>query len=260
MVYEMIEVSVSGGVAEVAINRPKVLNALNASVIAELSAAFAGFRDDPAVKVVILTGAGEKAFAAGADIGELAGSEGIAAVDLARRGQRLTRRIEHLGKPVIAAVRGFALGGGCELAMACTLRVAGESAVFGQPEVNLGVIPGYGGTQRLSRLVGKGRALDMVLTGRNVKAEEALAMGLVNRMVPDERLMDEARALAGILMKKAPIALRLCMEAVDRGFNLSLDDALEYEAHLFGVCSGTDDARDGLVAFLEKRKPEFKGV
>jgi enoyl-CoA hydratase len=180
-------------------------------------------------------------------------------VNLARRGQAITRRMERLGKPVIAAINGFALGGGCELAMACTLRIASETAVLGQPEVNLGILPGYGGTQRLSRLVGKGRALDLILTGRNVKADEALAMGLVNQVVPADGLLDSARKLAGKLKGKAPLALRFATEAIDGGFEMSLDDGLNWEAHLFGLCASTGDMKEGLSAFLEKRKPAFKG-
>jgi enoyl-CoA hydratase len=259
MSYETIQVAVADGIATITLDRPKVLNALNDQVITELGAAFAAIREDDAVGVVIVTGSGEKAFAAGADIGELAEAKGVKAIDLARKGQRLTRDMETLGKPVIAAVNGFALGGGCELAMACTLRVAAESAVFGQPEVNLGIIPGYGGTQRLTRLVGTGRALDLVLTGRNVTAIEALGIGLVNRVVPDAELMDATRKLAGTLRKKGPVALRLAAQAIRAGEGLSLDEALDLEAHLFGVTAATEDCAEGLTAFLEKRKPDFQG-
>ena len=259
MSHETITYAVEDGIALITLNRPKVLNALNDRVITELGEAFAAAGADDSVRSVIVTGSGEKAFAAGADIGELAEAKGIRAVDLARKGQRLTRLMETFGKPVIAAVNGFALGGGCELAMACTLRVAAESAVFGQPEVNLGIIPGYGGTQRLTRLVGTGRALDLVLTGRNVTAAEALQIGLVNRVVPDADLMDEARKLAGTLGKKGPLALRLAAQAVRAGEALSLDEALDLEAHLFGVTAATADCAEGLAAFLEKRKPDFQG-
>lgn len=259
MSYETIQVEIGEGIATVTLNRPKVLNALNDQVVTELSRAMDAFREDDAVRVVIITGSGDKAFAAGADIGELAQAQGLKAVDLARKGQHLTRTMEHLGKPIIAAVNGFALGGGCELAMACTLRLASANAVFGQPEVNLGIIPGYGGTQRLTRLVGKGRAMDLVLTGRNITAEEALAMGLVSRVTEPGDLMEAARKTAGTLMKKGPVALRLAMAAVNTGECLGLDDALEVEAHYFGVCAATEDCREGLQAFLEKRKPDFKG-
>lgn len=259
MSYETLLVKTENGVGHITLNRPKVLNALNDQVITELGAVMGKFKADPEVKVLVITGSGEKAFAAGADIGELAAAAGIEALDLARKGQRLTRDMEQLGKPIVAAINGFALGGGCELAMACTLRIAADNAVFGQPEVNLGIIPGYGGTQRLSRLIGKGRAMDLVLTGRNVEAEEALAIGLVNRVVPIKDLEEETAKVAKKLMQKGPIALRLCMEAVNRGFDMTLDDGLELEANLFGVCSGTEDTTEGLAAFLEKRRPEFKG-
>jgi len=248
-----------GGVALVTLNRPQVLNALNAQLLTELGEAMARARADEAVKVVILTGAGEKAFAAGADIGELARLDPMGAVEVAHRGQALTRAMERLGKPVIAAVNGFALGGGCELAMACTLRLAADTAKFGQPEVNLGILPGYGGTQRLPRLVGKGRALDLILTGRMVGAAEAREMGLVNQVVPAAELMDAARKLAGVLMEKGPLALRFSMEAVGGGIEMSLDDGLNWEAHLFGLTTGTQDMKEGLGAFLEKRKAAFKG-
>ena len=259
MSYETILVEQNAGVATVTINRPKVLNALSDQVISELLRAAHDLHSDDEVKVVVITGAGDKAFVAGADIKELAQAEGLKAVDLARKGQRLTRMLEELGKPVIAAINGFALGGGCELAMACTLRIASENAVFGQPEVNLGIIPGYGGTQRLTRLVGKGRAMELVLTGRNVDANEALAMGLVNKVVPAGELAEATAKLAGSLMKKGPVALRLSIAAVNTGESMGLDDALSLEAHYFGVCAATDDCKEGLTAFVEKRKPEFKG-
>ncbi len=260
MAYETLLYEVSDGIAVITLNRPKVLNALNSQLMGELSRAAAEAKNDPAVKVVVLTGAGDKAFAAGADIGELAELGPVEAVEYARRGQRVTREIELLGKPVIAAVNGFALGGGCEVAMACTLRVAADTARFGQPEVNLGIIPGYGGTQRLARLVGKGRALDLVLTGRMVPAEEALHMGLVNQVVPAAELMDAVRKLAGTLMGKGPLALRYCIDAVHGGLDMSLEDGLNWEAHLFGLSAGTGDMKEGTSAFLEKRKPAFKGA
>lgn len=259
MAYETILYEVNDGVARVAINRPDKLNALNAQVIGELQQAIRAAAEDEAVRVMILTGCGEKAFAAGADIAELAELNPVGIVDLARRGQALTREMERLGKPIIAAINGFALGGGCEMAMACTLRIAADSAKLGQPEVNLGIIPGYGGTQRLSRLVGKGRALDLILTGRMVSAEEALQMGLVNQVVPAAELQDASLRLAGTLKKKAPLALRFAMEAVHSGLEQGLDEALTLEAHLFGVSAATEDKREGIAAFLEKRKAEFQG-
>lgn len=259
MSYSTIIYETEDGIAQITLNRPEVLNALNDELLGELDRALAEAAADDSVGVIILTGSGEKAFAAGADIGELAELDAVGAVNLARRGQAITRRMERLGKPVIAAINGFALGGGCELAMACTLRIASESALLGQPEVNLGLIPGYGGTQRLARLVGKGRALDLILTGRNVKADEALAMGLVNQVVPADSLLDTARKLAGKLKGKAPLALRFATEAIDGGFEMSLDDGLNWEAHLFGLCASTEDMKEGLAAFIDKRKPAFKG-
>jgi len=259
MAYETLLYDAKDGIAIITLNRPQVLNALNRTLIGELEKALVTARDDASVNVLIITGAGEKAFAAGADIGELAELGPLTAIDTARRGQALTRLMEDLGKPILAAVNGFALGGGCELAMAATLRVASESAKFGQPEVNLGVIPGYGGTQRLTRLIGKGRAMDLVLTGRTVGAAEALAIGLVNMVVPPSDLMDATRKLAGTLMQKGPIALRLAMQAIDGGLEMGIDAALDWEAHLFGVCASTADMKEGLAAFLEKRRAAFQG-
>lgn len=246
-------------IAVVTVNRQKVLNALNRETMGELRQVALDLRHDDQVKSVIITGAGEKAFVAGADIAELARlgpTEGRAYVS---SGQHVLDLIENLGKPVIAAVNGFALGGGCELAMACTLRVAADTARFGQPEVKLGLIPGYAGTQRLARIVGKGRALDLLLTGRTVDAAEALAMGLVNRVVPAASLMSEAKALARSITANGPLALRYAVDAVNRGLDLTLADGAFLEATLFGLALATDDAREGTAAFLEKRKPAFKG-
>jgi enoyl-CoA hydratase len=259
MAYETLLYDAKDGIAVITLNRPQVLNALNRKLIGELETALLAARDDASVKVLIITGAGEKAFAAGADIGELAELGPLTAIDTARKGQALTRLMEDLGKPILAAVNGFALGGGCELAMAATLRVASETAKFGQPEVNLGVIPGYGGTQRLTRLVGKGRAMDLVLTGRTVGVAEALAIGLVNMVVPPSDLMDATRKVAGTLMQKGPIALRLAMQAIDGGLEMGMDAALDWEAHLFGVAASTADMKEGLQAFLEKRRAAFQG-
>jgi enoyl-CoA hydratase len=248
-----------GDMAIVTVNRPKVLNALNRETVNELRQAALDLRHDDAVRSVILTGAGEKAFVAGADIAELARLGPTAGRAYAASGQHVLELLESLGKPVIAAVNGFALGGGCELAMACTLRVAAETARFGQPEVKLGLIPGFGGTQRLARIVGKGRALDLLLTGRTIDAAEALSMGLVNRVVPAGSLMSEARALARTITANAPLAVRYTTEAVDRGLGLSLADGAFLEATLFGLSLATDDAREGTAAFLEKRQPSFAG-
>ena len=259
MAFENLIVDEGGGVLVVTINRPRVLNALNAPTLAELEAVVtdAASRDD--VRVVVLTGAGDKAFVAGADINELSIQTPVAGREHARRGQALFDRIERLGKPVIAAVNGFALGGGCELAMACSIRLAADTAKFGQPEINLGLIPGYAGTQRLPRLVGRGRAVELLLTGTPITAEEAHRIGLVNRVVPAAQLMTDARALADALASKPPIAVRYILDAVAGGLDMSFADAERFEAALFGLTFATEDMREGTKAFLEKRKPEFKG-
>ena len=249
----------SAGVVLVTVARPKVLNALNAATITELLEAFERLRDAAAVRAVVLTGAGERAFVAGADIAELARLGPAEAREVARRGQALCALIAGCGKPVIAAINGFALGGGCELAMACTLRVAADTARIGQPEINLGIIPGYGGTQRLPRLIGAGPALEILLTGAPVAAEEAHRLGLVNRVVPAARLLDEARELAADLAAKPPIAVKYILDAVRCGTQMSLDDGCDHEAALFGVVAATEDKQEGTQAFLEKRRPEFKG-
>ena len=259
MAYETLLYEVKDGIAYVTINRPKVLNALNDTVITELGQVFTAIKDDPQVKAVIITGAGEKAFVAGADITQLVDLNTQEGKAFAAKGQAVFNLIENLGKPVIAAINGFALGGGCELAMACTVRLASTKAKLGQPEVNLGIIPGYGGTQRLPRLVGKGRAMELVLTGRMVDAQEAYQMGLVNKAVEPEKLMEEAEALARTIMSKGPVAVKLAMEAVNRGLEVSLADGLAIEADLFGICCSTEDKVEGTKAFLEKRKANFQG-
>jgi enoyl-CoA hydratase len=259
MAFENLLVERKNNLAIVTINRPKVLNALNHKTIAELIDAVTALKGDDEVRVVILTGAGEKSFVAGADISELAKLDSLGAQETARFGQKLTRLIETLGKPVIAAVNGFALGGGCELAMACTIRIASERAKFGQPEVKLGLIPGYGGTQRLARLVGSGRALELILAGDPIPAAEAHRIGLVNRVVPPEALMEETEKLAASIAAVGPVAVRLGMEAVYGGYNLTIDDGLEWEASLFGLVYATEDAKEGLNAFMEKRPADFKG-
>ncbi len=248
-----------GPIALVTINRPQVLNALDARTLDELGGAMEALRADASVRVVIVTGAGEKAFVAGADISELAALSAAKAQEHALLGQRIFDTIEHLGKPVIAAINGFALGGGCELAMACTLRIAADTARLGQPEVNLGIPPGFAGTQRLARLVGKGGALEMLLTGRHVTADEAQRLGLVNRVVPAAELMTAVRALATDLAAKAPIATRYIIEAVQRGSEVPFEQAAFLEASLFGLAFSTADMREGTRAFLDKRKPAFKG-
>jgi enoyl-CoA hydratase len=259
MAFENVLVEQDGAVLLVTINRPKVLNALDARTLDELDQVFGDAARRDEVRVVVLTGAGEKSFVAGADINELSVQTAVGGREHARRGQALFNRIERLGKPVIAAVNGFALGGGCELAMACTLRLAADSARFGQPEINLGLLPGYAGSQRLPRLVGRGRALELLLTGRQVAADEAFRIGLVNRVVPAAELATEVRTLAQAIAAKAPVAVRYILEAVAGGLEMSLADAQDYEATLFGLVSTTEDMREGTKAFLEKRKPDFKG-
>jgi enoyl-CoA hydratase len=259
MSFDNLLVEREHGVAVLTVQRPQRLNALDARTLDEIRAAALDLHQDDAVRCIVVTGAGNKAFAAGADINELAGDTPDGARDRALRGQQTFDLLERLGKPVIAAVNGFALGGGCELAMACTLRVAADTARFGQPEINLGLIPGFAGTQRLPRLVGKSKAMELILTGATLTAQEALAAGLVNRVVPAALLMTEARSLAAELASKPPIALRYAMEAVNRGLDLPFAEACQLEAALFGLLMATEDMREGTRAFLEKRKAEFKG-
>ena len=248
-----------GAVATVTVNRPAVLNALNKETVDALTRVLRALRDDVDVRCVVLTGAGDRAFIAGADIREMATLTPVQAKALADRGHRLCALIETLGKPVIAAVNGFALGGGCEVAMACTLRLAATTAKFGQPEIGLGLIPGFGGTQRLPRLVGRGRGLELLLTGSSITADEAWRIGLVNRVVSPETLADEVATLAATLAGQAPVAVRLILEAVHRGLDMSLDEASAFEATAFGLVNGTDDAREGMQAFVAERAPRFVG-
>jgi len=250
----------NNGIARVTVNRPDKLNALNATVIAELGDAVTRIETDAAVRGVILTGSGQKAFVAGADIAELTAQTPIEGQARAILGQQVFRRLERCGKPVVAAINGFALGGGCELAMACHIRIAAEHAKFGQPEVKLGIGPGYGGTARLPRLVGKGRALELLLTGGMIDAAEAYRIGLVNRVVSADKLLAEAETLLRTILENGPLAIRACLEAVDAGLETSLDQALLLEANHFGLLSATEDMREGTKAFLEKRKPLFKGA
>ena len=248
-----------GAVARVTINRPGVLNALSSQTLDELHQTFTALGADDAVRVVVITGAGEKAFVAGADINELAQQTPTGGRETAIRGQQVFDLIEQLGKPTIAALNGYTLGGGCELAMACTLRIAADTAKLGQPEINLGLIPGYGGTQRLARLIGAGRALELILTGQQISAQEAHRLGLVNRVVPAADLSAEVGALATLLASKPPIAVRYCIEAVHKGLQMSIAEGLRFEATLFGLVASTEDMREGTRAFLEKRKPAFQG-
>ena len=259
MAYQNITVESRDGVAIVTVNRPDKLNALNDRTVDELDAAFTAIGADAAIRGVILTGAGEKAFVAGADIAELATQSPVDGKERSIRGQKVLDRIEDLGKPVIAAVNGFALGGGCELAMACHLRIASDNARLGTPEVKLGIMCGYAGTQRLPRLVGKGRALEMLLTGEMVDAQEALRIGLVNRVVPRDKLMAEAESLLRKMLANGPVSLRFTIEAVNSGLELPLAEAQYLEATLFGLICATEDMREGTKAFLEKRPPKFTG-
>ncbi len=247
-------------VAYITVNRPKVLNALSHQTFVDLRAAFEDARDDTAVRGAILTGAGDKAFIAGADIGELANVSALEAAQSSNVGQEVLNVIENLGKPVIAAINGFALGGGCETAMACTIRVASETAKFGQPEVKLGLVPGGGGTQRLPRLVGKGRALQMILSGETISAQEAYRIGLVNEVVPAAEVMARAEAILKQIFANAPLAVKYSLEAVNRGLETSQSEGQALEAAFFGLCAGTEDKKEGTQAFLEKRAPRFQGL
>ncbi|MEO5509387.1 MAG: enoyl-CoA hydratase-related protein [Longimicrobiales bacterium] len=249
----------SDGIATLSVNRPDKLNALNADTIRELDAAFHALRDDADVRGILLTGAGEKAFVAGADIAELAKMGPIDGVRVSRDGQEAFSFLERIGKPVIAVVNGFALGGGLELALACHLRIASEKAKFGLPEVKLGIIPGYGGTIRLQRLVGRGRALELILTGEMIDAAEAHRIGLVNKVFEPAELAAGARDLMTKIIANGPIALALALESVENAGNVSTADALNLESNLFGLLAATDDMREGMTAFLEKRKADFKG-
>ena len=247
------------GLAYVTVNRPRVLNALNTPTWKDLRKAFEDARDDDAIRGVILTGAGDKAFIAGADISELAHVSAVDAEASSRFGQQVLDLIESLGKPVIAAINGFALGGGCETAMACTIRIAVETAKFGQPEVTLGLVPGGGGTQRLPRLVGKGRALQLILSGEMINAQEAWRIGLVNEVVPAAALITRAEAILRKIASNAPMAVKFALEAANKGVETSQSEGLLLEASYFGLCAATEDKKEGTTAFLERRTPQFRG-
>jgi enoyl-CoA hydratase len=259
MAYENILYEKKDRIGIVTLNRPKVLNALNIATMDELRRVVLEIRRDDSVGAVIFTGSGEKAFVAGADIKEFLDLSPEGARRFSLAGQHVFRLIEKLGKPSIAAINGFALGGGCELALACTVRVASENAKLGQPELNLGLIPGYGGTQRLARLVGRGVAMELVLSGRFVDAQEALRVGLVNKVTPLDKLMEACEEMARAFISKGALALRYAMEAIDEGLQVSLDEGAYVEANLFGLCFATEDMKEGVAAFLEKRQPNFKG-
>ena len=248
----------SGNLAFITINRPKALNALNSETLKELDLAIANIENDNNVYCVILTGAGEKSFVAGADIAEIKDLDSNAAEEFGLLGNRVFRRLENLNKPVIAAISGFALGGGCELAMACDIRIASEKARFAQPEAGLGITPGFGGTQRLPRIVGLGKAKELIYTCAMINAEEALRIGLVNKVVPLESLMEEAKSMAATICANAPIAVKLCKDAINRGMQVDIDKAIEIEAQDFGKCFDSDDQLEGMTAFLERRAKNFK--
>src|ERR1700683_2623746 len=259
MNFENIVLEKRNAIAYVTVNRPKVLNALNMATMEELRAAFHDIKNDKNIRVVLFTGSGEKAFIAGADIGELAKHDAVSGKEYTHRGQSVLDLIENLGKPVIACINGFALGGGCEIAMACTMRLARETAKLGQPEVKLGIIPGYGGTQRLPRLVGKGRAMQLILSGEMITAQEAFRMGLVNEVTPVAELIPRAEAIAQKIIANSPLAIQYSMEAVNKGLEMTLAEGLYLEAVLFAVACSSEDKKEGTMAFLEKRQAQFKG-
>jgi len=259
MAYENLIYEVKDAVARITFNRPSVLNALNRKTIDELGDCLNAARNDDAVRVVILTGAGEKAFIAGADINELAQRTPVDGKEFSLYGQEIIHRLETLGKPSICAINGFALGGGCELALACTMRIASRNAKIGQPEVKLGILPGYGGSQRLARLCGKGIAHELILTGDMITAEEALRIGLVNRVTEQAELLSTAEAIAKKIIANAPLAVKYSMEAIERGTEMPQEEGLFLEATLFGLCCATEDMREGTRAFLEKRPAKFQG-
>jgi len=259
MSYQNLTLDVRERIARVTVNRPEKLNALNRATIDELHHAFTECAKRAEVGAVILTGAGSKAFIAGADIGELSRQTPVEGREYARHGQRLFSRIETLGKPVLAAINGYALGGGCEIALACTLRYASSTARLGQPEVNLGLIPGYGGTQRLSRLVGRGKAQELILTGDMIDAAEGLRIGLINQVFAPDDLLPKTEAAAATILSRGPLAIRYAMEAIHRGLEMPLEEGLDYEATLFSVLCSSEDMKEGTLAFLEKRKAKFLG-
>jgi len=259
MTYSNILFEKKDAIASVTVNRPKVLNALNRQTVEELRDAFLDARDDEAVRAIILTGAGEKSFVAGADIGELAQQTPVNGKEFSLYGQSVFHLLETMGKPSICAINGFALGGGCELALSCTIRIASKTAKLGQPEVKLGILPGYGGSQRMSRLCGKGMAHELCLTGEMITAEEALRIGLVNHIYEPAELLPAAEALAKKIIANAPIAVKYTMEAIERGFEMPQEEGLFLEATLFGLACATEDMREGTKAFLEKRPAQFKG-
>ena len=259
MDYQNILCAVENGIATITINRPKALNALNLDTVTELKDSIKKIAVDKAVKVVVITGAGEKSFVAGADIKEMATKTPAEGREWGQFGQNVFTEIENMPQPVIAAINGFCLGGGCELSCACDIRYASENAKFGQPEVGLGITPGFGGTQRLTRVVGRGQAKELIYTGGMIGAEDAKAIGLVNKVVPQEELMPAVLKLAGKIAKNAPVAVQLSKAAINRGINCDVVTGIAYEAEVFGLCFSTNDQKEGMAAFVEKRKPTFEG-
>ncbi|HXX14097.1 MAG TPA: enoyl-CoA hydratase-related protein [Candidatus Eremiobacteraceae bacterium] len=259
MSYENLLYEKKDAIAYITFNRPKVLNALNRKTVEELHLVLSDARDDASVRVLILTGSGEKAFVAGADINELAQQTPVNGKEFSLFGQSVFHLLETMGKPSICAINGFALGGGCELALCCSIRLASNTAKLGQPEVKLGILPGYGGSQRMARLCGKGTAHELCLTGEMISAEEAQRIGLVNRVYEPAELLPAAEAIAKKIVERAPLAVKYCMEAIERGVEMPLQEGLFLEATLFGLCCATEDMREGTKAFLEKRAPQFRG-
>lgn len=257
--YKNILFEKTGGIGFITINRPQVLNALNKETMVELKEVVRVIGNDSDIKVVIVTGSGQKSFVAGADISEMQGMSALEGREWGKYSQEVFNEIENLSQPVIAAVNGYALGGGCELAMSCDIRIAAENAKFGQPEVLLGVIPGFAGTQRLPRLVGKGRAKELLFTGKQIDAAEACRIGLVNSMVPLDQLIDTATAMAALIMERGSVAVKLCKAAVNEGLDMDFESGQAYEREVFGLCFATDDQKEGMRAFVEKRKPAFIG-
>ena len=259
MGYDNLKLEIEGGIALITVDRQKALNALNDATLTEMIDAFDRCRDDEAVRAVVLTGAGDKAFVAGADINELAKMDPLGAKVLAKRGQSVLSRLENMGKPTVAMINGFALGGGLEISLACTLRTASTAAKLGLPEVSLGIIPGYGGTQRMLRVAGPGVAREWILTGDMYSAEEAHRVGVVNRIFAPEELREGTMKMVGTILKRGPIAVRFAMEAINRGANMPQAEGENLECDLFGLAASTQDMKEGMAAFLEKRKPEFTG-